>query len=178
MEERGYVIVLVMHGSIPSDFSKAELGEYFDMPRRLREADPSQREALAARNAELGARLRAWPRTAENDPYWQGSNELAQALAARAGVEVLVAFNEFCRPTIGEAIDAACAAGASQVVVTTVMLTRGGEHAEKEIPEEVEAARERHPGVEIVYAWPFRTTDIARFLSDGVAGFLQRGASR
>jgi sirohydrochlorin cobaltochelatase len=174
--ERGYVIVLVMHGSIPSDFPKAELGEYFDMPRRMREADPAERQAIAARHTELESKLRAWPRTAQNDPYWHGSNDLALGLAARAGVEVLVAFNEFCQPTIGEAIDAACAAGAAKVVVTTVMLTRGGEHAEKEIPEEVQAARERHPGVEIVYAWPFRTTDIARFLADEVEGLLQRGA--
>jgi len=177
MAQRGYVIVLVMHGSIPSDFPKAELGEYFDMPRRMREADTGDREALTARHAALEAKLRSWPRTAETDPYWRGSHELAMGLAARAGVEVLVAFNEFCQPTIGEAIDAACAAGAPRVVVTTAMLTRGGEHAEKEIPEEVDAARKRHPGVEIVYAWPFRTNDIARFLADEVSGFLQRGAN-
>lgn len=173
--ERGYVIVLVMHGSIPSDFPKAELGEYFDMPRRMREAGAEERGALVLRRDELESKLRAWPRNAETDPYWHGSNDLALGLAAHAGVEVLVAFNEFCQPTIGEAVDTACAAGAPKVVVTTVMLTRGGEHAEKEIPEEVEAARERHPGVEIVYAWPFRTTDIAEFLADEVEGFLQRG---
>jgi sirohydrochlorin cobaltochelatase len=48
------------------------------------------------------------------------------------------------------------------------MMTRGGEHAEIEIPAEVEAARTRHPAVTLVYAWPFEPGDVARFLAEQI----------
>ena len=48
------------------------------------------------------------------------------------------------------------------------MITRGGSHSEREIPEELEALRIKYPNVEITYAWPFDMDAFALFLSNHV----------
>jgi sirohydrochlorin cobaltochelatase len=48
------------------------------------------------------------------------------------------------------------------------MMTRGGEHAEVDIPAAIDRSRERHPGISIQYAWPFDTTEIADFLASQI----------
>jgi sirohydrochlorin ferrochelatase len=50
------------------------------------------------------------------------------------------------------------------------MMTRGGEHSEKDIPAAVQRARQRHPGVEMTYVWPFDLSQVARFLADQITG--------
>jgi len=69
---------------------------------------------------------------------------------------VVVGFNEFCAPDVGQALDQAAAGGARRVVLVTPMMTAGGEDAEVELPEQVAAAKWPHPGLAFVYAW--RTT--------------------
>lgn len=114
----------------------------------------------------LDERLRAHPRTPENDPYFQGLTRLGEALRPLlAGVELRLAFNEFCAPSLDEAIDHAVVDGAERVWVVSSMWTQGGVHAEEEIPETIEAARRRHPQLSIVYAWPFDAGEVARFLA-------------
>jgi len=49
------------------------------------------------------------------------------------------------------------------------MLTRGGGHAEEDIPAAIDRARARFPGVPFVYAWPHDTVDVARFLAQRLA---------
>ena len=68
--------------------------------------------------------------------------------------EVVVGFNEFCAPDLAQALDEAAARGAGQVVVTTPMMTTGGEHAEQDIPAAIDQAPARHPQVTFDYAWP------------------------
>ena len=82
---------------------------------------------------------------------------------------MIVGFNEFCAPSLDEALDQAAARGPVQVRVVTPMMTRGGEHAESDIPAAVEAARGRHPGVAFVYTWPFPVSEVARFLAEQMA---------
>ena len=48
-------------------------------------------------------------------------------------------------------------------------MTRGGEHSESDIPAAVQRAQSRHPGLPIVYAWPFDTGAVARFLAAQIA---------
>ena len=130
-----------------------------------------EHEALHMRHHELEEKMRAWPRTEENDPYHAASHDLAHHLREETGLQVYVGFNEFCGPTVEEAIDLAMEAGVDRVVVLTTMMTGGGDHSEKDIPASLEKARAKHFNVEIVYAWPFELPDVARFLAAHVHRF-------
>lgn len=162
------ILVLAMHGSPPNDFPKRELGEFFGLHSRIEHASPTERAALQPRYAELDAKMRAWQRTAQNDPYWAGSREIAVQLAQAAHCDVIIGFNEFCAPTLDTALDQA-AAQAERVVVLTPMMTRGGEHSEIEIPAAVNAARARHPNIVFDYVWPLDPVAIAQFLAAQIA---------
>jgi sirohydrochlorin cobaltochelatase len=165
-------IVLAMHGVPPKDFPKNEMMELFGLQARMDHHDPGgAHEDLHRRHEELHRKMREWPRTAENDPYCTASHDLAAHLREETGLQVYVGFNEFCGPTVEEAVDLAVQAGADRVVVLTTMMTQGGEHSERDIPHAIEAARKEHRGVEIVYAWPFELPDVASFLSRHIARF-------
>jgi len=166
------ILVLASHGSPPHDFPRPELGEFFALHGRLEQAQGPERQALEGRHDELHAQMRAWPRTAQNDPFWAASLELARELAGATGVEVVVGFGEFCGPSLDEALDQA-AAKSSRVVVVTPMMTRGGEHAERDIPAAIRRAEGRHPGCTFLYAWPFNVSEIARFLAAQTAPLLK-----
>lgn len=166
------IILLAMHGAPPNDFSQPELAEFFGLhmqlehiPLRAIQASPQLMEKQHRHDA-LHARLRAWPRTPHNDPFHAASLSMAGELSTAAGCPVKVGFNEFCGPSLDEALDAAVAEGATQVVVLTPMMTRGGEHAEQDIPAAIEQARQRHPQVAFVYAWPFEPLQVAQFLAE------------
>ena len=160
------VIVLAVHGNLASDFPKEELGEYFGLRGRLALVTADDKARVEARYRALDARLRAWPRTPANDPFWAASMALGEHLSHVAGPRVVVGFNEFCDPSVDTALDHAAALGASRILVVTPMLTRGGEHAEHEIPAAIRRARERHQGLPIVYAWPYEPIEVAQFLTD------------
>jgi sirohydrochlorin cobaltochelatase len=162
-------IVLVMHGVPPSDYPRRDIAEFMALHSRLEHGGfpPHERAAAEARFAEMDARIRNWPRNAENDTFFVASHDLAEELAKATGCAVVLGFNEFCAPTVPAALDQA-AEDAERVVVITPMLTPGGEHAEREIPEQVDEARGRHPGVEFVYAWPYQMADVAAFLTERI----------
>jgi sirohydrochlorin cobaltochelatase len=159
------VIVLAMHGAPPNDFPRGQVGEFFGLHGRLEQVSGPERERLQRRHDELEAEMRAWPRTAENDRFWAASLELGAHLGEATGQEVLVGFNEFCAPSLDEALDQAVESGAEQITVVTPMMTRGGEHSEVDIPAAVRRAQKRHPGVTFRYVWPFKTQEVARFLA-------------
>jgi sirohydrochlorin cobaltochelatase len=159
------VIVLAMHGAPPNDFPRGQVAEFFGLHGRLEHASGPERERLQHRHDELEAEMRAWPRTAENDPFWAASLELGAELREATGQEVVVGFNEFCAPSLDEALGQAVEAGAAEVTVVTPMMTRGGEHSEVEIPATVRRAEARHDGVSFRYVWPFETKEVARFLA-------------
>jgi sirohydrochlorin cobaltochelatase len=172
MTQDKMVIVLAMHGVPPSDFPRLELGEFFALHARFEHAGPAVAPAFS-RCQELEKKIRGWPRSAENDPYYVASFELARELSAAAGVEVIVGFNEFCAPGLDDALGRAVASGARRVVVVTPMMTPGGEHSEQDIPAAIERARKRSPGVEFDYAWPFAANAVAEFLATQVARHLK-----
>ncbi len=162
------VIVLAMHGTPPKDFPRRELGEFFTLHARHEAHDLTNVD----RYLELADRLKRWPRTPENDPFHAASCELAQAISQEIGCDVIVGFNEFCTPDIDEALAQAACDGANRVVVVTTMMTRGGEHAEREIAQSVRLGRQNYPEVEFIYAWPFETAKVAQFLTEHVKGFI------
>jgi sirohydrochlorin cobaltochelatase len=162
------VIVLAMHGAPPSDFPRREMAEFFSLHSRMEGAPASGRSALEDRYVELEEKMRNWPRTAENDQFWAASEALANHLSHVTACGVVVGFNEFCAPDLDTALDQAAMRGPTEVVVVTPMMTRGGSHAETEIPEAVRRSQERHPGVSMKYAWPFDGAAVAEFLAEQI----------
>ncbi len=158
------VVVLAMHGEPPNDFPKDEFARFFALHARLHYAEGGD-EDLHQRYAALDAKIRGWPRTAENDPFYAASQQMAEQLRVTTGLEVVVGFNEFCGPTVEQAIETAVARKAENIIVVTPMMTPGGIHAEIQIPATVRQAQARHPGVSIRYAWPFDLSEVAEFLA-------------
>lgn len=113
--------------------------------------------------------MRAWPRTAQNDPFYVGSQELAANLSRVTGCKVIVGFNEFCAPSLDDALNQSIAKGAEKVIVITPMMTRGGEHSEVDIPAAVQTVQAKHPETPILYVWPFRVSEVANFLAAQIA---------
>jgi len=166
------VVVLVMHGVPPIDFPKEEMMELFGLHHRQAHASESEREALKKRHEKLEEKMRNWPRTPDNDPYHAASLEIASKLEVILGERVFVGFNEFCAPTIENAIGEAASQSPYKIIVTTPMMTRGGKHSEKDIPLAIKRAQELYAGVEIVYAWPYDISDVAGFLAKHIKRFI------
>ncbi|APR81264.1 Hypothetical protein A7982_06611 [Minicystis rosea] len=157
-----HAVILVGHGAPPRGYPRDELS-------RLKALE-SRRHAtggpMSDEEAELDRRVRAFPRTADNDPYREGLTALADAMRPLLGGTPLhVAYNEFCAPTIEEAITLATQSGARTITIVPSMLTPGGVHSEVEIPEAITRAAAQHPGVEIRYAWPFDLRTVAQMLA-------------
>ena len=167
------VIVLAMHGMPPKDFPSNETGELFSLHARLEHASEAERNALRQRYEMLNARICTWPRTFENDPYHASSLELAGQLSRATGNMVIPGFNEFCAPSLDEALDqAAKCKDVETVIVVTPMMTTGGEHSEVDIPEAIERAHQRHPDIKVTYAWPFDPAQVAEFLTAQITRFV------
>jgi len=158
------VIVLAMHGEPPNDFPKDEFTRFFALHARLHYGEGGD-EDLHHRYANLDAKMRGWARTMENDPFYAASQQMAEQLRETTGLEVVVGFNEFCGPTVEQAIEKAVARKAESIIVVTPMMTSGGSHAGIQIPATIKQAQERHPGVSIRYAWPFDLSEVAQFLA-------------
>ncbi|UCF08445.1 MAG: CbiX/SirB N-terminal domain-containing protein [Thermoplasmata archaeon] len=165
------VVVLAMHGSPPIDFPKVELTEYFSLHARVGHHSEADHEALRNRYSHLDDKMRSWPRTPENDPFYAGAMEMAEHIEESSGYKVIVGFNEFCAPTLDAALEQAVSEKPEKVVVLTPMMTRGGEHAEKDIPQAIERAKKVHPQANIVYAWPFEVSEVGGFLASQIKRF-------
>ena len=166
------VIVLAMHGGPPKDFPKSELAEFFRLRADLLKANGASRNRLEQRYAKLDAKMRSWPRTKKNDPFFDGSIQLAKQLRRVTGKEVILGYDEFCAPTTDEALDQAVERSPETVIVITPMMTSGGKHSEVEIPSAIDKARKRHPGTTILYGWPFKPSEIAAFLATQLNRFI------
>lgn len=165
MDERTTVL-LVMHGAVPADFPEADRAEFFRLkarfghPHAQSAADPAEKRFF-----ELDLKMRGWRRTPANDLFWASSQELARSLERSIGLPVRTAFNEFCDPDVASSFEAIACEGYTRVYVVTPMLTRGGVHSEREIPEEIRIARNAHPDLRIDYVWPIDVSQTADFLA-------------
>lgn len=155
-------LVLVGHGAVASDTPR----ELVTRLKALEGARRARGEPVGVEEADLDRRIRSWPRTAATDPYRAGLELLAAELTPLLpGVRVSVAYNEFCAPTVEEAVEGLLEGGARTIVVVPSMLTPGGVHAEVEIPETLARLRAAHPETTIRYAWPFDLSRVARVLA-------------
>jgi len=165
-------LILTMHGAPPNDFPRRELGEFFSLHTQFERAPQRMDDPSRQRYLDLNRQVRAWPRTPANDPFHASSLTMAQGLAAETGLETLVCFNEFCDPSLSDAVKAAVENGAQRLVILTPMMTGGGEHAEIEIPAEIDQLRAEYPQVEMIYAWPFDQDAVSKFLAGQVRRFI------
>ncbi|MFW9809047.1 MAG: sirohydrochlorin chelatase [Candidatus Thorarchaeota archaeon] len=163
-------IVLAMHGSPPKDYPHSELLEFFKLHLAL-EHGSGFPQTMHQKHDEMEQRIRRWPRNAENDPFWDASNRLSEELSRITGKDVFLGFNEFCSPSVAEALENAVSSGANEVVVITPMMTPGGEHSENDIPHMIEQAQTRHPDVSFKYAWPFEISSVAEFLAEQLSTY-------
>lgn len=160
-------VLLIGHGAAASDTPRALIAE---LKRLEAERQARGEPVMGAREAELDRQVREWPRTPRSDPYQAGLEAIAAELAPRLGGRRLaVAYNEFCAPSVEDALAALAREGFTRVTLISTMYTRGGLHSELEIPAIVEASRRLYPGVAIEYAWPFEPGFIAEFLAAQLA---------
>lgn len=158
-------VVLIGHGAPATDCPPEWVGELMSLEWRKN----SHAHGGQERAAELDEKIRRWPRTAANDPYKAGLEALAAALRPLLATDLLaVGYNEFCQPSIAEAIEEVVRQGATRIVVIPSMLTPGGVHAERDIPRALEQTRKTHPEVAIEYLWPFDLKDVAALLAGHV----------
>jgi len=171
-------VVLIGHGAPATDCPAELVGELMSLEWRKAGADPVG-GCADGRAAELDAAIRNWPRHAGNDPYRTGLERLAEALQPLLPTDLLaIGYNEFCRPSIAEAVEEVIRRGARRVLVIPSMLTPGGLHAEHEIPRALEAVRRAHPRITIEYLWPFDLRRVAALLASHVAQALERQGPR
>jgi sirohydrochlorin cobaltochelatase len=168
MGEQKKGVVLVGHGGIPKDYPP-------DLITRLKRLEAQRRAAgtpMSTEEAELDAKVRNWPRTPDTDPYQAGLEALAAHMKPLLnGTLFAVAYNEFCGPTLPEAVENLIRQGAQSITVVSTMFTPGGSHAEFEIPEEMEELRRDHPGITLTYAWPFNLKQVSQMLIDHIDRF-------
>lgn len=168
MAERKKGIVLVGHGGIPKNYP----GELVTKLKRLEGQRRAAGLPMSAEELELDTKIRTWPRTPETDPYQAGLEALASEMKPLLnGALFAVAYNEFCGPTLQEAVENLIRQGAQSITVVSTMFTPGGSHSEFEIPEEIEELQHKHPGVTIQYAWPYNLTKVSQMLMEHIGQF-------
>lgn len=168
MAERKKGIVLVGHGGIPKNYP----GELVTKLKRLEAQRRAAGLPMSAEESELDTKIRTWPRTPENDPYQAGLEALASEMKPLLnGALFAVAYNEFCGPTLPEAVEDLIKQGAQSITVVSTMFTPGGSHSEFEIPDEIEELKHKHPGVTIRYAWPYNLTKVSKMLMEHIEQF-------
>ncbi|MDF0651826.1 MAG: CbiX/SirB N-terminal domain-containing protein [Nitrospira sp.] len=161
-------VILVGHGGLPSDCPQ----EFVTTLKRLEAQRRAAKQPPSAEEVGLDMKIRRWPRTPSTDPYQSGLQALAARLQSQLnGILFALAYNEFCAPTVVEAVEHLVGQGATEIIVTTTMFTPGGFHSEIEIPEILSHLRPKHPGVVLRYAWPFDLELVADTLAEQIRRF-------
>src|SRR3989338_287916 len=162
-------VVLIGHGAPATDCPPQLIGELMALEWRGDQPGDGHQHHSEGRAAGLDAQIRGWPRHGGNDPYKTGLERLAASLKPLIPTELFaIGYNEFCRPTIAEAIAGVIGQGATRVVVLPTMMTPGGVHSELDIPRALDEVRRAQPGVTIDYLWPFDLTSVAELLASHV----------
>ena len=78
------------------------------------------------------------------------AREVATMVQEMTGINIIeVAFREMHEPNIQQGIDTCVARGAKKILLIPYFLFMGA-HVQHDLPEEIEAAQKRHPGLEMV----------------------------
>lgn len=168
MSESKSAVILIGHGGLPKDCPREVILQFKQLEReRKASGNPP-----GTQERDLENRIREWPRTPENDPYKAGLESLAERLEPLLeGATLALAYNEFCAPTLEDAVADLAKKGIIRITVVPTMLTPGGSHSEIEIPEIIEGLRAHHPALDIRYAWPTDLGLLAAMLADHLKKF-------
>ncbi|CAI2718972.1 sirohydrochlorin chelatase [Nitrospina watsonii] len=167
MNDPKRAVVLVGHGGLPRDCPP----DWVSRLKRLEGQRKATGQPPTPEELDLDRQIRHWPRTPENDPYHDGLQRLAERLdPLLQPAKLVIAYNEFCAPTVLEAVEKLVEAGYAEITVVPSMFTPGGSHSELEIPELLATLRGQFPELALHYAWPFDLDTLAAFL----AGHLER----
>ncbi|WNM58082.1 sirohydrochlorin chelatase [Candidatus Nitrospira allomarina] len=168
MSEVKKAILLVGHGGIPKGYPS-------DLITKLKRLEAQRRATgspMSPEELELDIKVRTWPRTPETDPYQAGLESLGAAMKPLLNGSLFgLAYNEFCGPTLAEAVESLIHQGAQTITVVSTMFTPGGSHSESEIPEELEELRKKHPQITLIYAWPFNLEKVSKMLIEHIQQF-------
>lgn len=84
------------------------------------------------------------------DPEWRLPFERIreQVVSRNPGVAVELAFLEFMRPTLADAVSQAAASGVGRVTLVPLFLAQGG-HLKHDLPHLMEDLRRRFPGLQV-----------------------------
>jgi sirohydrochlorin cobaltochelatase len=146
------IVVLAMHGLPPSDFPKNQFAEYMGLRAGLRDGNIMVGTESEKRHAALEKRIRYWPRTRLNDPFYTTSQNIAEQLSIDTSCPVILGFAEFCAPDLDKAFDEAVSMGAEQIVVVTPEMSHEGAYPDLDVNQAVNRAKERHPEVRVICA--------------------------
>jgi len=146
------VVVLAMHGLPPSDFPKNQFAEYMNLHAKYRSGDTNIDAETEERHTSLEKRIRYWPRTRLNDPFYTASLDIAEQLSTDTCCPVILGFAEFCAPDLDEAFDEAVSKGAEQIVVVTPEMAHEGIYPDLDVNHAVNRGKKRHPAVRIICA--------------------------
>jgi sirohydrochlorin cobaltochelatase len=171
MGDKKQAVILIGHGGLPSDIPKELVEDFMKVHKqRVRMKTP-----ITSKEKDLESIIRNWERTPESDPYKYGLEKLAAHLTPRLEDYILkTAYNEFCFPSIEQAADQLAEENVTEVILITTMITPGGSHSESEIPEEVEALRQKYPNMNFQYAWPYDLDIFSNLLSDHIINFSKK----
>lgn len=168
MSDTPKAILLVGHGGVPKGYPQ-------DLITKLKRLEAQRRASgspMSPEELELDTKVRTWPRTPQTDPYQAGLEALGAAMKPLLNGSLFgLAYNEFCGPTLAEAVEDLIRQGAQSITVVSTMFTPGGSHSEFEIPEELEELRKKHPGITLTYAWPFDLTQVSKMLMEHIRQF-------
>jgi sirohydrochlorin cobaltochelatase len=92
------IVVFATHGAPPRGFPKGEMAEWFRLHGRMEHAGAAERAEQERRYAELDERMRAWPRTPENDPFHASSLQMAASSAKPRDCRCWSALTSSVRP--------------------------------------------------------------------------------
>lgn len=160
-------VLLVGHGGVAQGTPREWVTELKRLEGERRRSDVSE---PSPRERELESMIRNFPRDDASDPYGAGLRAIGARLASSLGARhVALAFNEFCAPSVEQALEDLVHGGMTHITVLTTMVTPGGSHSERELPELVAEARQRHPNVTIRYVWPYDLDELGRFFARQVA---------
>ncbi len=162
MQKEKIAVVLIGHGAPATDCPPQWVGELMGLQWRGNHGhfDSSKRAE------ELDAKIRDWPRDADNDPYKTGLEKVAARLKEQLpGIPLMIGYNEFCRPSIHQALEEVVKQGAGRILVIPSMLTPGGVHSEVDIPRALAKVQKAYPQVKVEYLWPFEVSAVAGLLA-------------
>src|SRR5579875_1335490 len=114
--EKRKAILLVGKGNPPKDYPKEKFLEYIKLKFNLEKID----EASRKRFEELDQEIKKWPRNANNDPSYFNIVNLCEELRYALGFVTDFAFENYCSPTLSEAIYDLISRGFYSIIVVPI----------------------------------------------------------